>query len=600
MLQRHPQRVIVIARRSYMRAVALVSAIALGLFFGRPTTAQAPAPLQPLTATDVRNIITAAAESLADDTMAVAVVDRTGTILSFYARRDVPPDAPDVAVSLARTAAFFSNDQAPLSSRTVRYLSGKHFPANIPNTPNAELYGIENTNRGCTIDDLEAGIFNVPLGRPRSLRGTFAAPGRLPLPCRPSDTSGCSVGGPIEASRGQFLSSVGITTGKPNLHDESRLDAAGTGYDGVNPGGIPLYRGGRVIGGIGVAGVSAERAEFAATRAAATAGGGITTAIAAPAELPRPGAVFIDGIRLPFFGACITVRCVVNATTERRPAGSAPGTFSQGALFILPSDGGGAPEGYLIGPRAATVPGGLTIDDVQQLVRQAVAKADAIRAMIRLPLGQTTKMVIAIADQNGEFLAAFRMPDATFFSLDVALAKARNAYYFSTREGYDVLRSYVDRNPYDEYRWEPDPPAGQAWAITNRTLNFGGQPLFPPGIDREKMGTPGPWFDLFVYDSLNPCTEGPGPSRGGNRRYLNQMGIVWFPGSAPVYKNGRLVGGLGISGDGVTQDDVVSAAAVEGFEPPDELRVDRSVIRTGEGDEVRLPYFKFPRNPEKR
>jgi uncharacterized protein GlcG (DUF336 family) len=209
-------------------------------------------------------------------------------------------------------------------------------------------------------------------------------------------------------------------------------------------------------------------------------------------------------------------------------------------------------------------------------------------------------MIIAVGDQTGRLLAAFRMPDATFFSFDVATAKARNAYYFSTREGYEVLRRYVDDNSYDEYRWTPEPPAGRGWAITNRTLSFGGQPLFPPGIDREKPATPGPWFDLFAYDVQNPCTEGPGPSRGAMRDFPNQSGIIWFPGSAPLYRDGQLVGGIGVSGDGVEQDDYVTAQAVAGFEPPAELRVDRSVIVTGDGKTVRLPYWKFPRNPEIR
>ena len=179
------------------------------------------------------------------------------------------------------------------------------------------------------------------------------------------------------------------------------------------------------------------------------------------------------------------------------------------------------------------------------------------------------------------------------------MTKARNAYYFSTREGYDVLRSIVDdESVRATTRWEPEPPAGQGWAVTARTLSFGGQPLFPPGIDLEATPTPGPWFDLFVYDSVNPCTEGPGPSRGGNRAYLNQSGIVWFPGSAPLYKDGRLVGGFGVSGDGVEQDDYVSQLGGEGFHPPDALRVDNSVIRNGAGQAVRLPYLKFPRHPE--
>ena len=52
-----------------------------------------------------------------------------------------------------------------------------------------------------------------------------------------------------------------------------------------------------------------------------------------------------------------------------------------------------------------------------------------------------------------------------------------------------------------------------------------------------------------------------------------------------------------MSGDGVEQNDLVTAAGAVGFEPPDALRVDNSVIRTRAGD-VRLPWLKFPRNPE--
>jgi len=72
----------------------------------------------------------------------------------------------------------------------------------------------------------------------------------------------------------------------------------------------------------------------------------------------------------------------------------------------------------------------------------------------------------------------------------------------------------------------------------------------------------------------------------------NNSGIVFFPGSAGLYKNGVLVGGLGVSGDGVGQDDFVTSAGTKGFEAPDAMRADQILI---EG--VRLPYFKFPRNP---
>jgi uncharacterized protein GlcG (DUF336 family) len=581
-------------------------------------------PAQILTAADVNAVVTAAASALSDSTMAIAVVDRTGQILAVYRRPNADAVTSDLAVSLARTTAFFSNDQAPLSSRTVRFISGIHFPAGIANTGNAALYGVENINRGCQLDSETPGIYetifngpNIP-PRPRSIAGTFGtgAPGSLASNCLPSDVSGCAVGGPIQGERRESLTSFGITTGKPNLRDRlgdqtsGGFGPTGGNNESVNPGGISLYRGGKLIGGIGVAGVSPERAQYAALIGA---GGtrtstGITAAINFPNALPAPGAIFIDGIRLPFYGSCGTNLACIQRAIDNRPAGSSAGSFSAGAYVITPRGGQQADEGYLIGPcprGRCSSPGGLTRSDVERIVNQAIARANSIRAQVRLPFGQTATFIIAVTDENGAIVAEYRMADALFDAVDVVPSKARNAYYFSTREGYDVLRSYIDgsrvnREPdRDTYRWEPDPPAGQGWALTSRTLSFGGQPLFPPGIDLEKDPTPGPWFDLFVYDTLNPCTEGPGPSRGGNRSFVNQNGITWFPGSAPLYKNGRLVGGLGVSGDGVEQNDLVTAAGADGFEPPDDLRVDNSVIRTGAGDTVRLPYLKYPRNPER-
>jgi hypothetical protein len=67
---------------------------------------------------------------------------------------------------------------------------------------------------------------------------------------------------------------------------------------------------------------------------------------------------------------------------------------------------------------------------------------------------------------------------------------------------------------------------------------------------------------------------------------------VFFPGSVPLYKGGGLVGGVGISGDGVDQDDVVTFATKMGFDTPDALRADQFFSRN-----VRLPYQKFNRQP---
>ena len=585
-----------VRRRAVVLSLLLLASPAL--FSQNLPSDRAGGNAQILVADDVRAVLTTAAAALADDTMAAAVVDRTGGILGVYARTGGGAATPDVAVSLARTAAMFSHDQAPLSSRTVRYISGIHFPPGVKNTPSAALYGVENINRGCTVDVQGDAVFNQPFPRPTSIAGAFGdGAGGTPLPCNPADSRGCARGGPILDEAGQPLPSVGITTGKSDVFDtgQDRLDAVP-----VNPGGIPIYRGGKVVGGVGVAGVRPEFAEFAATIAAAGSGRGLDFA----EPLGTPGAVFIDGVRLPFFGGCANIACI-RRTLSTRPAGSAPGSLSNGTFQLQPRDGLQAPENYILGPRGSSIPGGLSADEVRRVVDQSVAVALRTRAMIRLPINQPTRMTIGISDESGAILALFRMADGTVFSSDVAMTKARNAYYFSTREGYEVLRDAAANASDDRYTWSPEPPSGRGWAITARTISFAGQPLFPPGIDLEEQlekqdSRPqrGPWFDLFVYDSKNPCTEGPGPSRGGNRSYLNQSGIVWFPGSVPLYRGDRVIGGLGISGDGVEQDDYVALLGSEGFHPPDALRVDNSVMIDDKGRAVRLPYLKLPRNPE--
>ncbi len=59
----------------------------------------------------------------------------------------------------------------------------------------------------------------------------------------------------------------------------------------------------------------------------------------------------------------------------------------------------------------------------------------------------------------------------------------------------------------------------------------------------------------------------------------------------PADRNGVLVGAIGVSGDGVDQDDLVAAMGSTGFEAPSNLRSDRVFVRG-----VRLSYVKFPRH----
>jgi uncharacterized protein GlcG (DUF336 family) len=318
------------------------------------------------------------------------------------------------------------------------------------------------------------------------------------------------------------------------------------------PGGLALYRNGStVIGGVGVSGLGDDLNEYAAVVA-----GFPTFFVHLP--LPDPGSVYIDGFRLPFvFFAPLP--------GFKMPAGLRPGSPPSQPFPFGPLDGKPASEGWLVGPLTGKK---LSASDVAGIVQNAIDTANRTRAGIRLPVGQRTKMVISVSDLDGTILALYRMTDSTIFSIDVALTKARNVVYFSG----------PDRDPRDL----PGVPLNTA--VTNRTIGFGSQTFFPSGIFNSK---PGPFADMYQADILNPCTQ------GNQKANANQSGIVFFPGSAPLYRSGQMVGGLGVSGDGVEQDDFVTAGGTLGYEAPVRIRADQIFIRG-----VRLPYFKFPRNPE--
>src|ERR1700690_3804482 len=521
---------------------------------GSPATQypQPPSGSASLAQSDVDMLVQAAAQTADSDAMSIAVVDRLGNILAVWQGPSAPATSAgnygnlvptgDLAVSLARTAAFFSNDQAPISSRTVRFLSGIHFPPGITNTSNAPLYGIESTNRGCQLSSNYISGQEIP-----PATAIDGSPDRL-----------------------------GVITGKADSMDSQPF--------AVIPGGVPIFKSGHVVGGIGIAGVPLDVAEYVAYAAAGMIAAGGPSAASDQIgflPLPSPGAVVIGGITVPF---------VVNTSP---PSDLTPttGSFNSSFYIIAPvASAGSLPEGYLVGPANGPV-GGLSSAQVSAIITNAVNTANNTRAVIRLPLESRARMMIAVSDLDGTIIGMYRMHDATVFSIDVAATKARNVIYFSgpNRTAADLAGV----------------PMGTA--VTNRTISFGAMPLYPPGID----GTsPGPFFDLFTQDVANPCTQGadtPGPP--GPNTAQNQSGIVFFPGSEPLYVGGVLVGGLGVSGDGVDQDDYVSdggacgagpGACVNGcpsgaancFAAPAAMRVDQVMIQG-----VRLPYLSFPRNP---
>ena len=264
--------------------------------------------------------------------------------------------------------------------------------------------------------------------------------------------------------------------------------------------------------------------------------------------------------------------------------------------------------------------GGLTENNVRQIINQVVASADITRAQVRLPLGSAARVIATVVDNRGLILAHFRMEDTLCDAIDVVPAKARSTVYYC-RPGGPFADPVVNNNGFDfpfGDQWEgfPQDPTGQnrGIALTTRTLGFLSQPFYPPGIGNT-FSQAEYIADLAQFGNYTPPTANPPPGPLFNLALLNQLpaqvdrwgnetpdpgyqnGLTFFPGSVPLYKpddNGvlQLVGALGVSGDGVEQNDLIAYDGGRGFEPPPELLIDNFKFL-----DVALPYLKFPETP---
>ncbi len=578
----------------------------------------------PLTPAEIDILISRAAQAIDTPGMIVAVVDRVGRPLGIWSRNPAPTeDDVNIAVSIARTGAFMSSSQGPITTRTLEFISTFHFPSvfgdltrnpipnnaftlapslasqretlAVPQTPQGPLWQIFSSNRGAPYAGQD--ITNAGLGGAVPTQYSTPSNGftdmRLPSPGR-VDINGNLI--PNMPGTGLTYLSGGIPIYKKTP-------------DSVNNVGTQPTFPARVVGGMGVYATDAtgvpqpDAAEFACIFGLGAIDlNGVKKAetnFGTPADMlmnaaqdlnfffpfsvvPPAGLIFLVGVTLPYVNDPV------------RPTGVNPGTFANdgvnGLVLRGSIEGMQQPFGWIIGPNADPL-GNLTQADVQRIVDQGIAYADGTRAAIRVPNGSATKMVFAITNLNGEILGAFRMEDAPVFSYDVSITKARCVTYLSSYPGGNPNMDPADAQILND----ANIPTGIAGtpgefgvAITTRTLAFLSQPFFPPGIDTS--GTkPGPLFP-FASQNADPNQFNLMANAAPNPGF--QSGVIFFPGAAPLYKNGSLVGGFGVSGDGVEQDDFVTAGGYTGFEPPAAIRADQFKF---EG--IRLPYFKFPQFP---
>jgi uncharacterized protein GlcG (DUF336 family) len=500
-------------------------------------------PFAQLTASDVQTVINHAVTRAAaiSPNSVIAVTDREGDVLGVWVMRGGDATDPEVAtaVSKAGTAAYLSSNQNAFTSRTAGFIIQQHFPPGVINAASGPLVGV--------------GLSNLFFSDINKFRGpdsviTFSAtPGKTIQPV-------------------------------PN-----------TSLDG-SPGGVPLYKNGQLVGGLGVTGdgipapITGFRAEnpfifidgYDKDEDIALAGQNGY----APSSAILATNVFINGIRLPYVNSSTIFS---NPTVPRGNADSRYPISSAPAPFPYPVATLGGVSGQIRQPiQGDPMPGTingqprLTSSEVMSILSCAAHQTCITRAGIRLPVGVSMKAFITVVNNpNADgvppmVLGTFRTGEATLFSWDVSVQKARTVIFYST---HDFLHF------------------GTNVAMSVRAVGFLAQCNYPPGIDGNSQGPFNGEQETFSGLNGNHCN----PSLitlGGAPRSALPNGITIFPGAFGLYRNGVLVGAIGISGDGVDQDDLAGAAGCHDFLAPFAIRSDQFLFRG-----ARLPYAKFPRDP---
>lgn len=589
---------------------------------------------QSLTVTDVDQIVSqAVAEASAQvvDDAVIVVVDRIGNVLGVYAidpdnipdvtitsGRGIPagngledltlPITPLAAISKAVTGAYLSSSGNAFTSRTASQIVQEHFNPGERGQPGGPLFGVQFSQLPCS--DLTR--FGEALG---------IGPRRSPL---------------------------GLS---------------------ADPGGMPLYKDGQVVGGIGVLadgiyGLDLSIADFDRDLDELIAVAG-QQGFEPPESIKGhriavEGKLFryadVDARFLSANGSSATIDlasyiAVAGYAPAGRRAGQRYGSVESGIspdggvdvpgldVFVL-SDGAGTNR---YAPRAGLAPapaaGGMTEDEVRTLLTEALSVAFRARAQIRRPLGSYAQVTVSIVDAESNILAIARTPDAPIFGTDVSLQKARTTVFASRPTTAEEMRGVASIELIPDVLTIPSlgvyADAVQAFvgptaladgtAFADRSGGNLSRPFYPDGITGNSNGplskpfevwspfNTGFQLDLVLFDIVARFDGSPPPPQGctalpqsaaapGPMPTRLANGLQIFPGSVPVYRGDQLVGGIGVSGDGIDQDDMISFLGLHnagealdtglGNAPP-EIRADTLEVGGVNLRFVNCPYSPF-------
>jgi uncharacterized protein GlcG (DUF336 family) len=524
---------------------------------------------------------------------------------------DVALASATASVAKAVTGAYLSSGGNGFTTRTASQIVQENFNPGQNNQAGGPLFGVQFSQLPCS--DLarvgNAAVSPDTLGPKRSPLGLSADAGGLPL-----YLNGVMVGGIGVLSDGVY--GLDRTILDIDTSDDELIAVAGMA--GFAP--PEDLRANRItVDGISLR--FADRGEEALLTRPSTVTAALATTInpALGAEgfitLPsyyEAATVPVQVVPNPAGGVYalpIRVATAFGTTDSGIGRPTAAGPTPQGILdlvfdnpraFTLLNADGTPRFAILGGTDAADVGAGnvLTQTEVATILGSAIDLVVTMRAQIRRPLGSAAQVTISIVDTNGQILGLVRAPDAPIFGTDVSLQKARTATFFSgldqarlaaevTGAGANVLGDRVD-----SYVLAAQTFTGANFsasiAFSDRSGGLLSRPFFPDGVNgspsgpfSRPFGTWSPFSTGLQLDSVLDDIAGhltflttanaaddarqQSPNAGctnirfnGGTQTRVGNGFQIFPGSVPIYRGNVLIGGIGVSGDGIDQDDMIS------------------------------------------
>ncbi|WP_119419211.1 heme-binding protein [Desertibaculum subflavum] len=538
----------------------------------------------------------------------IAVTDRVGNVLGVYEMtgapstiaigsqripgaglqglENVPTGVIDTelgAIAKAVTGAYLSSAGHAFTTRTASQIVQQFFNVEERGQPGGPLFGVQFSSLPCS--DFVISTAAQTIGPKRTPLGLSADPGGFPL-----YKNGLVVGGIGVISDGQYGLDLRIRDfDRPN--DELIALAGQFGFE--PPSDVLAFR-------LTVEGKTLRYSDVGFGHLATN-----------PATATGPTG-----------GAYITV---TNYTTAAAAvAGTAYGDAASGfradaanlynvspTPFIVVDNGDAnryAPKAGAVGVTSggAASTQALTAPEVTQIMASALQIAYAGRAQIRRPLRSFIQVSIAVTDTTGDILAFARTPDAPIFGADVSVQKARSAAFISDPRTATRLNSATCENnaclasrtvgglipvvPLNSYVTATQNFFNNAGMLADgiafgaRSIGNLHRPFFPDGFvdgDNGPLSKPysiwspfnvGFQLDLVIEDIVLNAVNAAHPAAAapfctpldaqvwGGTALAN--GLQIFAGGVPIFKNGDLVGAIGVSGDGIDQDDMISFLGV--------------------------------------